>query len=56
MATLLGGNGKELLTDAERLRLEKRDKREQRRHEKKQDGEEEGKHGPLHRLTHMFKK
>lgn len=54
MATLLGGNGKELVSDAVRIRADEKAKEKER----EKQAAKEGKHGhggPLRRLKHMFK-
>lgn len=54
MATMLGGNGTELMSDAARIRAdEKAKKKEREKLEAKVGKRPHG--GPFHRLKHMFK-
>lgn len=54
MATLLGGNGKDLVSDAARIRADEKAKQKERDKHEARDGKQHHA-GPLRRLKHMFK-
>lgn len=54
MATMLGGNGNELMSDAARIRADEKAKKKERAKQEAKEGKRP-REGPFHRLKHMFK-
>lgn len=54
MATMLGGNGSELMSDAARIRADEKAKKKEREKVQAKEGKHQGE-GPFRRFKHMFK-